>query len=220
MYENKEIKILAIESSGSTCGIAISTDNVILCEYSFYNKNLHDKLLADLIQRALKDCSLNIDEIDAVAISSGPGSFTGLRIGASIAKGLCFGGKPKLISVPTLQSLVYSQINIINFFGLNNIIALLPSHKNLYYFQEFSNQMEELSEIKLMEIENIFSNLENKFVVIGTEIIKLQIDSKFIVKKNLEPASLAKLAYLFYKEEKFVSADDYVPLYVQDFVPK
>ena len=215
---NDEIIILAIESSGSACGIAITFNDSIVCEYSVYNKNLHDRLLAEFIKRAMKDCLIGIENIDAIAVSAGPGSFTGLRIGASIAKGLCFGGQLKLISVPTLNSLVFSQLEIIKKKGIENIFALLPSHKNFYYLQEFTNRFEELTKIKLIELENIYSEITDKFVISGTEKIIFQKNPDYMIKMNLSPVMIAHLGYKYFNEGLFVKPDEYIPLYVQDFI--
>ena len=100
--------ILSLETSGKTCGVAISRDNEIIAEKAIYEHNTHDRLLAKSVNELLDDVKLDINDLDAVALSAGPGSFTGLRIGAALAKGLCFDNKIKFIPVPTLESIAYS----------------------------------------------------------------------------------------------------------------
>jgi len=82
------MKILGIESAGLTASCAISEDNRLLCEYLLNHKKTHSEKLMPLIIKALEDREVKLNDIDVIAISKGPGSYTGLRIGAAIAKGL------------------------------------------------------------------------------------------------------------------------------------
>jgi len=82
------MKILGIESAGLTASCAISEDNRLLCEYLLNHKKTHSEKLMPLIVKALEDREVKLNDIDVIAISKGPGSYTGLRIGAAIAKGL------------------------------------------------------------------------------------------------------------------------------------
>lgn len=82
------MKILGIESAGMTASCAISEDDKLLCEYLLNHKKTHSEKLMPLIIKALEDREIKLSDIDVIAISKGPGSYTGLRIGAAIAKGL------------------------------------------------------------------------------------------------------------------------------------
>lgn len=82
------MKILGIESAGLTASCAISEDDRLLCEYLLNHKKTHSEKLMPLIIKALEDREIKLSDIDVIAISKGPGSYTGLRIGAAVAKGL------------------------------------------------------------------------------------------------------------------------------------
>jgi tRNA threonylcarbamoyladenosine biosynthesis protein TsaB len=219
MADNK-IKILSLESSGSTCGVALSENEKLVASYSVFGNNMHDKLLADFIKRILSDLNLKVSDIDAVAVSAGPGSFTGLRIGVSIAKALCHDGTPGLIAVPTLTALANYAVKHIANDEDKTITAVLPSHKNFIYYQHFDSKGKETSEIFFEESEKLLSELKDaQILVSGTELNTENIKQKyfFIIPA---PELMTGLAYQYYKESKFEDAEKFLPLYVQDFVPK
>lgn len=100
--------ILNIDTSTSVCSVALAKNGKVIALKENNEGLNHSVLLGTYIDEILKDAQIQPQQLDAVAVSMGPGSYTGLRIGVSMAKGLCFGiGKP-LIAVPTLQSLALS----------------------------------------------------------------------------------------------------------------
>lgn len=211
--------ILSIETSGNTCGVAISCDNILIAEYNVFKPNSHDKVLAELIKRIVKDCDISFDQLKAIALSSGPGSFTGLRIGTAIAKGLCFNNTMKLLPVPTLDAIAY-------YFSTNfsesklDIISFLPSNKDLYYHQKYNTDLAIKSDIELSTInEIIFNNPEAEMIcgVISPKDSELYKKIKII---TLTAGLISKLADKLYYEGKFADAEEFTPLYVQDFIPK
>ena len=104
------MKILAIDSSGLTASIAIAEKDRLIAEYTIDYKKTHSQTLLPMLDEVKKMTELNLDSIDAIAISNGPGSFTGLRIGAATAKGLGFALDKPLVEVSTLEALAYNLI--------------------------------------------------------------------------------------------------------------
>ena len=100
-------KILNIETSTTVCSIAIGVDGETVSVNEINDGYSHAEEIEGLISKSLKEANLKMTDLDAISVSKGPGSYTGLRIGVSIAKGLCFGLKIPLISVPTLESLAF-----------------------------------------------------------------------------------------------------------------
>ena len=97
--------ILLIETATAVCSVALANDNKILAEVHSEEPNAHSSKLSPFIEQIFAQCGKNVSQLDAVCVSSGPGSYTGLRIGVSTAKGLCYAlGKP-LLAVPTLQGM-------------------------------------------------------------------------------------------------------------------
>ena len=97
--------ILSIETSTPVCSVALSVDGKVLFEKTSFDGPSHAALLGVFVEEALSVLTENGKKLDAVAVSSGPGSYTGLRIGVSLAKGLCFGWNIPLISIHTLDIL-------------------------------------------------------------------------------------------------------------------
>ena len=97
--------ILNIETSGQICSVSIADNEKVLSENVGSTVNDHASQLTNLISSALEQASKKINELDAIAVSSGPGSYTGLRIGTSTAKGICHALQIPFISIPTLQAM-------------------------------------------------------------------------------------------------------------------
>jgi len=99
------VKILAIDSSGLTASAAVYCDGVILACQTVNNKKTHSQTLLPMIEGVVEQSELSLDELDAIAVAEGPGSFTGLRIGAATVKGLCLAIDKPVIPVSTLAGL-------------------------------------------------------------------------------------------------------------------
>jgi len=101
--------ILNIETATPVCSISLGRDGVLLAHKTSVEHNVHSEKLTVFIETIMQECGYDFSMLDAVAVSEGPGSYTGLRIGASVAKGLCYGlGKP-LIAIKTLQAMSYGM---------------------------------------------------------------------------------------------------------------
>jgi len=100
--------ILSIETATSTCSIAITKGKEVIAEQNYYLDKSHSALLPSIIEELLANCAIAKNELSAVALSEGPGSYTGLRIGTSVAKGLCFALEIPLVPISTLEALAFS----------------------------------------------------------------------------------------------------------------
>lgn len=224
MTNDTKPQILAIESTGATCGIALSSGDSIIGSYSLFGKNLHDKLLAELIKRLLNDTETSIEDISAVAVSSGPGSFTGLRIGAAVAKGICFENNPKLIAVPTIKSLALAatQRHISQNFDI--LVIILPFYKDQYYLQIFDSNLNEIKPIETVDtnfLNNFNTTLQDKnFIFISPDVSLTETFKESFYYMQLLPEYIAQIGYLMYQREEFTQSEEFVPLYVHEFVPR
>lgn len=137
------MKILALDSSAIVATVALCEDNVLLGEMMLNNGNTHSETLLPMVEFLLSRFSLSADEIDAFAVSKGPGSFTGVRIGASTVKGLAFGTSIPCVGVSTLEALAY---NLIGFDGL--ICPVMNARRKQVYtalFRATNGTLERLS---------------------------------------------------------------------------
>ncbi len=122
------MKLLAIESSGLVASAAIVTEEALLAEYTVNFKKTHSQTLLPMVEEIVSMVGMELKEIDAIAVSAGPGSFTGLRIGSATAKGLGFVLKKPIIPVPTTQGIAA------NLYGTEGILCpLMDARRNQVY---------------------------------------------------------------------------------------
>lgn len=211
--------ILCIESSGTTCGVALVLNGALAAEYSLFVPNIHDKLLAQLTRRLLDDCSLRVEDLSAVAVSAGPGSFTGLRIGASFAKALCYDNQPKLIAVPTLHAFASAADEFAQSINAEKILAVVSSQRGVYFLQEFDTHATPLSQPTTYTKEEVQAFCTPRTVVCGTaatEFGGIQLSGL----NRLTPRFIARLAVRMMEAGAYTDAQSFAPNYHQDFVPK
>jgi tRNA threonylcarbamoyladenosine biosynthesis protein TsaB len=212
--------ILSIESSGARCEVALSESEKIRSIKFINEVNMHDKMLGELIRKILMENKLQVSDLDAVAVSAGPGSFTGLRIGAAISKGLCFDNNPVLISVPTLESLAFAAKGEAKEIGLERIVSIIRSHNNYGWYQKFSVDVVAMSKVYYSDINEM--NLDEDVPVLFCGPGALELEKDYISKTTIDLSARYIAVYgskLFF-ESKFSSVDEFVPEYHNVFVPK
>lgn len=102
------MKILGIEASALVASVALVEDENVLAEYTINLKKTHSQTLMPMLETMVKDTEMDLNDIDAIAVSAGPGSFTGLRIGVASAKGLSMALKKPLVAVSGLDAMAYA----------------------------------------------------------------------------------------------------------------
>lgn len=191
------MKILAIESSGLVASCAVIEDDIMLGEYTTDFKKTHSETLLPMIDSLSKLISLDKNTIDFVAVSSGPGSFTGLRIGGTTAKGIAMALHIPIVSVPTLMGLSY------NLYGADSdIVPLMDARRGevytgIYRFCKNNNKRELNTILKetALKVEDIIEKVnENSRPVIflgdGVSVFKEKIISLCKVDFSFAPSSL------------------------------
>lgn len=209
--------ILSIETSSPVCSVAISENDAILAEYSIMKNNAHDKLLAELTKRILNDLELSFDKIDAVAVSAGPGSFTGLRIGAALAKGICYDNKIKLIAVPTINSLFYQALKNSHLINYQKYQVIAISHNNFVFSQYFDSLGNELADIEYQKLNEALRIVRDDCMIIIANNEDRIIDLRNYISIQISAKNLVDLAYRYFLEGKFTDPEIFVPNYKQDF---
>ncbi|MBE6531441.1 MAG: tRNA (adenosine(37)-N6)-threonylcarbamoyltransferase complex dimerization subunit type 1 TsaB [Ruminococcaceae bacterium] len=138
------MKILALDSTALTASVALTENSELLAEYTLRNGNTHSETLLPMIESAMKMLSLSVSDIDLFACSAGPGSFTGVRIGAATVKGLAFGSEKPCVGVSTLEALAY---NLVGYCGL--ICPVMNARRSQVYTALFRSDGKTLT--RLME---------------------------------------------------------------------
>ena len=122
------MKILGIESSSMVASVALVTDGITMAEYTVNFKKTHSQTLLPMIDEVMRMLEFELSEVDAIAVSGGPGSFTGLRIGSATAKGLGLALDKPLIHVPTLDAMAYGL------FGVTSLVCpMMDARRNQVY---------------------------------------------------------------------------------------
>ena len=129
------MKLLVLDSSGLVASVALIEDDQLIAEYTTGNKLTHSQTLLPMLDEVIKRTSFEIEDIDAVAVAKGPGSFTGLRIGAATAKGLGLALDKPIIPVPTVDGLAYQL------FGTSMIICpMMDARRKQVYTGFYRNE--------------------------------------------------------------------------------
>ncbi len=216
--------ILNIDTSTSICSVALA-DSGEITTIKESNKGLnHSILLGTFIDEILCEKQLDVHQLDAVAVSMGPGSYTGLRIGVSMAKGLCFGAGKPLIAVPTLQALASSVATEINENAL--YCPMLDARRMEVYTAFFDRENRTVVDTKA-EIINAdsFSNLltEHKIYFFGNGSDKIRNiltspNAHFIANVETSARHMTQLAEQLFTAQQFADVAYFEPFYLKDFI--
>jgi len=216
------VYILNIETSTTNCSVSLSFEGETLVLKEDYDNNYsHAERLHVYIDQVLKQADIISSQLDAIAVSKGPGSYTGLRIGVSTAKGLCFAlGKP-LIAISTLEALSH-QVKTKE--GI--IIPMLDARRLEVYSAIFDNGYNRLRETQaqVLNEDSFKSYLEDsKVTFIGNGVSKTKglINHKnaiFIEDKLPSANEMSQLAYSKYKKNDIEDVAYFEPYYLKDFV--
>lgn len=137
------MKLLAIETSGRVASAAVTADGVCLAEKSVYTKLTHSQTILPMAQELLKDCGLEISDLDGVVCSKGPGSYTGLRIGIAAVKGIVMGcASVRCAGISTLESLAYGCAE-----HRGKICSVMKARKDLLYCAVYESDGERLKAV-------------------------------------------------------------------------
>ena len=214
--------ILNIETSTTNCSVSLSNEGETLVLKEDNNANYsHAESLHVFIDDVIKSAKLTSKDIDAIAVSKGPGSYTGLRIGVSAAKGLCFSLDIPLISVSTLNALAH-QVTIDD--GL--IVPMLDARRLEVYSAIYNASYKEIREVEaqILDDSSFSSYLEQEtvyFIGNGVEKTKNLIthsNAVFIEGKLPSANEMSLLAYQKYKKSDIEDVAYFEPFYLKDFI--
>lgn len=213
--------ILNIETATKNCSVALAKEGKTIFSKEIAEEGYsHAERLHVFIEEIIKEVGITLQDLSAVAVSQGPGSYTGLRIGVSAAKGLCYALNIPLIAIDTLQALA-SQVTISN--GL--IIPMIDARRMEVYSAVFSPNLEQKREV-LAEIitENSFENLQETLYFVGDCAEKCKsvlTKENYIFLDEIVYPSAKEMSFLSF--EKFKKSDTvdvayFEPYYLKDFM--
>ncbi len=218
------IHILCIETATTMCSVCITeNDKVIACK-ELNNGFSHAENLHVFIEDVLKEANLTVKQISAVAVSKGPGSYTGLRIGVSSAKGLCYALQIPLLSIDTLQSMAYAAAQT----KQDDILfcPMLDARRMEVYCAVYDNNLETIIPVKALVLDEksveVF-NLNNPVCFFGDGMTKakalLQSKGHTLFIEDIFPSSVSMAAIAFKKftAKQFEDVAYFEPFYLKEF---
>ncbi len=166
--------LLGIDTSGKTASAALCSEDCILSQTSVYTKLTHSQVILPIVKDVLKNAGLELKDIDAAAVASGPGSYTGLRIGISAVKAICYALDKKCIGISTLEALAYNML------GHRGIICpVMKARADLMYTALFTgdkNSIKRLTDDEILPVSEIIqsvSKLDGNVILTGDGISEL-----------------------------------------------
>lgn len=212
--------ILNIESSGKLCSVSLAEKGKLLSYQESTIDHSHSSLLAPAIKSVLRQAGKNISDLDAVAISDGPGSYTGLRIGSSTAKGICNALHIPLIAVSTLQSLAFALQK--KYPKKDHFITIADSRKGEIYLAVYDRNLRELiapSPFKIEDIEDKIPFFQNavRNAVSTKKLFEPNNFGNVTVDKTVRISALnmKMLSFIKFKSKDYKNLIYYEPLYLK-----
>lgn len=221
--------ILNIETATQVCSVSLSVDGETTEIKESHTKNSHAEQLTIFAQQIISDGGYQFKDLDAIAVSKGPGSYTGLRIGVSTAKGLCYSLDKPLISVSTLEAMAAGMISRIDKKDLANTLfcPMIDAKRMEVYCALFTNDTSMVREIKAEIIdENSFSKeLKNNTIVFGGDGAPkckevLSHSNKTVFLDDFFPSSrfMSQIAEQKFIDGNFEDVAYFEPFYLKDFI--
>ena len=225
--------ILNIETATSLCSVALSLDGKVVSQRETFEDRSHAARLTVFIKEILAERKIAVSDLDAIAVGKGPGSYTGLRIGVSTAKGLCYGAELPLIAVSTLK-ILYKQVVVNPVYLIRDLLfkpdtllcPMIDARRMEVFTCLYNARGEEVESPTARIIEsNSYDDLLSRYTLIffgsGMEkcrSILTRQHTVFIPDVNPHAASLALLAEDNYKQKNFEDIAYFEPYYLKDFI--
>ncbi|MGL5683389.1 MAG: tRNA (adenosine(37)-N6)-threonylcarbamoyltransferase complex dimerization subunit type 1 TsaB [Marinifilaceae bacterium] len=216
--------ILNIETSTTVCSVALAKDGEVIQLKECNEGANHSVVLGEFIDALLKEQQLSVSNLDAIAISMGPGSYTGLRIGVSMAKGLCYGANIPLIAIPTLKAMAHamSSKHGKDIYYCPMIDARrMEVYTALYNVENMEISGTEAKVIDETSFQSILDNHEFLFFGNGSEKLTQTIvhpNAHFEAGVITSAQSMAPLAESYYVKGTFEDVAYFEPFYLKDFI--
>lgn len=220
------MKILGIDSSGMVASAAIISEDILVAEFTVNNKQTHSQTLLPMIDQVVRMSGIALEELDAIAIAAGPGSFTGLRIGASTAKGMGLALQKPIISVPTLEGMAFRLA------GTEGLICpILDARRNQVYtgiYRAQADGIQIVAEQRAVDIHEILQELAGHhekvtFLGDGVPVQEATIRQEYQGAYQFAPlhlsrqsaAAVAALGQIYYQQGKKETAAEHRPIYLR-----
>ena len=215
--------ILGIETSTKNCSVALFKDGIVLAEKEHISDGYtHAEQLTLFIQDVFDSANITLNKVEAIALSMGPGSYTGLRIGTSTAKGLCYALDIPFISISTLKAMAFTMAKSKN----SGIYCPMIDARRMEVFSalyDVNNKQVRDVQADVVDENTYIEFLENEIIFFGDGSLKCQEiinhkNAKFILGINPSAKNLGILAKAKFENKDFEDVAYFEPYYLKDFV--
>lgn len=221
-------KLLYIETATKVCSVALSENGKLKAIRESLVANSHAEMLTTFMEELIKEAAWKYDDLDAVVVSKGPGSYTGLRIGVSSAKGLCFSLEKPLIQVSTLKAMAFGMAKLVESKDEKMLFCpMIDARRMEVYSAIFDKENNEIRKIEAEIIdENSLSEYLKDHVVYfagdGAEKCKEsfanQSNARFLDDFQISSKDMIEIATQKFKMEQFEDVAYFEPYYLKDFI--
>jgi len=219
--------ILALETTTKSCSVVIAFDEKRILKKETQSSYTHSENLTRYIEEVINKSGISLDMLDAVVISKGPGSYMGLRIGTSTAKGLCYALEKPLIAVDTLKAMALKASKL---FPQTNAIycPMLDARRMEVYcaLYDSSNVCITPTEAKIINEHSFTSELKNNMIYFFgdgaakcKDVFKNKPNAVVVDDYNMSADALIPLAYEKFRNNQFEDLAYFEPFYLKDFIP-
>jgi tRNA threonylcarbamoyladenosine biosynthesis protein TsaB len=219
--------ILQIETATTVCSVALAKDGEVLAFKQMDQRNIHAEVITVYIDELLKSTDTHYKDIDTIAVSCGPGSYTGLRIGISTAKGLCYALEKPLIAIETLEAMAYGAITESELASGDTLLCPMIDARRMEVYTAIFNTKGERIQPTTAEIidENSFAELlaYNKILFFGDGAEKcretlISPNALFLEGFTNSATYLTKKAAEKFASKDFEDVAYFEPFYLKDFI--
>ena len=218
--------ILCLETSSKVCSVAVGKDGRILSCLESETANAHSSQLSEITGRVLHEAGLSLKDLDAVAVSMGPGSYTGLRIGVAAAKGFCYSLDKPLIAIPTLKSLAFGmQLSTGNASAF--LCPMLDARRMEVYTAVYDSNLNEIRPVsaEIVTADSFMDLLDSGTMIFAGEgaskckpLLGYHKHSVFMDDFKLSARFLYPMAVEKFRLGQFENLGYFEPYYLKDFV--
>lgn len=219
------MKILAVDTSATAASVAVAEENKLIGEFSINTALTHSQTLMPMVDELLNNTGLSVNDIDAVAVNAGPGSFTGVRIGVAAVKGIAFPKNLPCVSVSTLESMAYNML------GNDCVVcSVMDARCSQVYNALFRvkgctvTRMTDDRALSLTDLKNEFQNISEKVVLVGdgavlcSEFLGSELENVMLAPFNNRIQTASSVAYAAFEKinnGETLTVDELMPVYLR-----
>lgn len=219
------MKVLAVDTSATAASVAVAEENKLIGEFSINTALTHSQTLMPMVDELLKNTGLSVNDIDAVAVNAGPGSFTGVRIGVAVVKGIAFPKNLPCVSVSTLESMAYNMLG--NDCVVCSVMDARCSQVYNALFQVNGSTVTRMTDdraLSLTDLKYELKNISEKVVLVGdgavlcSEFLGSELKNIMLAPFNHRIQTASSVVYAAFekiKNSKTLTADELMPVYLR-----